>query len=31
MASMLVKHDGSEQINEPPTMPEWAKKGLFTF
>jgi hypothetical protein len=31
MASMLVKHDGSEQTNEPPTMPEWAKKGLFTF
>jgi hypothetical protein len=30
MASMLVKHDGSEQTNEPPTMPEWAK-GLFLF
>jgi hypothetical protein len=30
MASMLVEHDGSEQTNEPPTMPEWAK-GLFLF
>jgi hypothetical protein len=31
MTSVLVKHDGSEQINKPPTMPEWTKKGLFTF
>jgi hypothetical protein len=28
MTSMLVEHDGSEQINEPPTMPEWAKRGF---
>jgi hypothetical protein len=31
MTSVLVKHDGSEQINEPRAMPEWAKQGLFAY
>jgi hypothetical protein len=30
IASMLVEHDGSERIDEMPTLPEWAK-GLFLF
>jgi hypothetical protein len=30
MVSMLVKHDGSERIDEMPTLPKWAK-GLFAF
>jgi hypothetical protein len=28
MASMLVEHDGSERIDEMPTLPEWEIKGL---
>jgi hypothetical protein len=28
MVEMLAEHDGSEQIGEMPTMPEWATEGL---
>jgi hypothetical protein len=28
MVKMLMEHDGSEQIDEKPTMPEWAKRGF---
>jgi hypothetical protein len=31
MATLLVEHDGTQRIDEMPTMPEWARKGLFAF
>jgi hypothetical protein len=31
MATMLEEHDGSEQIDEMPTMPEWATQGFSYF
>jgi hypothetical protein len=31
MVEMLAEHGGTQQINEMPTIPEWATRGFFKY